>query len=60
VRAFVHATRLRDAVAFADAGVDGVVFAFDVSGIGLEIFAWHPIAAERQVMARSLREFLFG
>jgi hypothetical protein len=48
------------ALAFADAGTDGVVFAFDLQTPNFEVFAWHPITAECEVKARSLREFLPG
>jgi hypothetical protein len=45
------------ALAFADAGVDGILFAFDMEG-NFDVFAWHPIGAQRQEMAASLGDFL--
>ena len=49
-----------DALAFSDAGSDGIVFAFDMRTDNSDVFAWYPIGAEREVKARSLREFLPG
>jgi hypothetical protein len=45
------------ALAFADAGVDGILFALDVEGRS-GVFAWRAIGAEREAMAFSLHDFL--
>jgi hypothetical protein len=44
-------------LAFADAGVDGVLFAFDLESRS-DVFAWHPMGFERQPLTFSLQEFL--
>jgi len=47
------------ALAFSDAGADGIVFAFDATHAA-GVFAWYPQTTERDVKASSLREFLRG
>jgi hypothetical protein len=37
-----------------------IVFAFDLGTREAGVFAWNPLTAEREVEARSLREFLLG
>ena len=46
------------ALAFADAGADGIIFGLDLSAENPGVFAWYPITSERREMASSLREFL--
>ena len=46
------------ALAFADAGSDGIVFAVDTRGGSPEVFAWEPLECQRNVKARSVRDFL--
>ena len=46
------------ALAFADAGSDGIVFAVDIRSGSSEVFAWEPLECQRIVKARSVREFL--
>ena len=49
-----------DALAFAGAGADGILFVFDLRTDTSEVFAWDPIDAQLVPKARSLREFLPG
>jgi hypothetical protein len=48
------------ALAFADAGVDGIIFGFNTRAPNTEVFAWYPITGECELKAGSLRDFLFG
>jgi len=49
-----------DLLAFASAGADGILFAFEKGSPSSTIFAWDPIPHERPVLARSLRAFIEG
>ena len=47
---------------FADAGVDGIMFAFPISATGIvqprNIIAWYPIEDSRPVLAFGLKDYL--
>jgi hypothetical protein len=45
---------------FADAGADGILFAYDRAETDGHIWAWHPVEGRRQQVAESLRAFLRG
>jgi hypothetical protein len=45
---------------FANAGADGILFAYDGSETNGHISAWHPIEGRRQRIAASLPAFLRG
>jgi len=61
-----HGTRacdFRQLVVFADAGCDGILFAFPVTGDGVcvpRVVVWHPIRDELGDLAPSLEDFLRG
>jgi cell wall assembly regulator SMI1 len=45
---------------FANAGVDGIDFAYDRAEGSGRIWAWHPMESRRQLVGESLAEFLRG
>jgi hypothetical protein len=50
----------RDALAFAGAGVDGILFAMYLRDDYPEVFAWYPIEGECRRVASSIRELMTG
>ena len=45
---------------FASAGVDGIDFAYDRAEESGSIWAWYPMESRRQLVGKSLAEFLRG
>ena len=59
-----HAMPLDHLLFFANAGVDGILFAFPIWQQGIPspvpVYAWYPLEDKRIRLARSLAEYLTG